>query len=99
LLLVASDLFDTGEVMVVDHLDRPVRSTCTWHIGFPDVLILVPFQNCEATLSGRWSAFGRLLRPPVTRSTGISLQGLVCNFYFPQGCLCKVCDVNYQIFL
>jgi hypothetical protein len=60
---------------------------------------LVPFQNCEATLSGRWSAFGRLLRPPVTRSTGISLQGLVCNFYFPQGCLCKVCDVNYQIFL
>jgi hypothetical protein len=99
MLFAASDLFDTGEVMVVDHLVRPARSSSTLHVGFPDVLHLVPFQNLEATSSGRWSASGCLLRPPVTRTTGSSLQGRVCNFYFCQGCLCKVCDVNYQIFL
>jgi hypothetical protein len=96
MLFVASDLFYTGEEMVVDHLARPVRSTSTRHVGFPDVLLLVPFQIFRATSSGRWSASGRLLRPPVTRMTGSSLQGLVCNFLFIQRCLCKVCNVNYQ---
>ena len=31
----------------------------------------------------------RLLRPPAMETTGKGLQGLVCNFYFLQGCLCK----------
>jgi hypothetical protein len=97
MFLVASDLFYTGEEMVDDHLPRPVRSTSTRHVGFPDVLLLVPFQNFQATSSRRWSATGRLLRPPVTRMTaGSSLQGFACNFLFFQGFLCKGCDVNYQ---
>jgi hypothetical protein len=99
MLFVASDLFDTGEVMVVGHLLRPVRSTFTRHVGFPDMLLLVPLQNFDDASSGWWSASGHLLRLPATSSTGSSLQGLVCNFLFFQGCLCKVCDVNYQIFL
>jgi hypothetical protein len=99
MLFVASDLFDTGEVVAVGHLVRPVRSTFTRHVGFPDVLLLVPIQNFEDVSSGRWSASGRLLWLPATTSTGRSLQRLVCNFHFFQGCHCKMCDVNYQIFL
>jgi hypothetical protein len=40
MLLVASDLFDTGEVMVVGHLARPVRSTFTRHCWISRCAIL-----------------------------------------------------------
>ncbi|OQU84992.1 hypothetical protein SORBI_3004G154466 [Sorghum bicolor] len=72
ILFIVSGLFYTGEEMVVDHLARPIRSTTTRHVGFPDVLSLMPLQNFEAASSGRWSASERLLRPLATRATGSS---------------------------
>jgi hypothetical protein len=92
MFLVASNIFYTGEEMVDNHLPRPVRSTSTRHVGFLDVLLLVPLQNFRAISSGRWSATGRLLWPPVTRMTESFLQGFACNFLFFQVCsnLCVI---------
>ena len=73
MLFVASDPFYTSKEMVVVQLARPVRSTTTRHVGFSDVLLLVPLQNFEAASSGRWSASGRLLRPPAPATAGLSL--------------------------
>jgi hypothetical protein len=98
-LFVASDPFYTDEEMVVGHLAWPVRSMTTRHVGFPDVLLLVPLQNIEAASPERWPASGRLLWSPATRMTGSSLQGLDCNSLVFQGCLCKLYDVNYQKFI
>jgi hypothetical protein len=50
-LFMASDPFYTGEEMVVGHLAWPVRSMTIRHVGFPDVLLLVPLQNFEAASS------------------------------------------------
>jgi hypothetical protein len=44
-LLVASDLFFTGDVMVVGHLARPARSTTSRHVGLFGMLLLVPLQQ------------------------------------------------------
>jgi hypothetical protein len=98
-LFVALDPFYTGKEMVVGHLAWPVRSMTTRHVGFPDMLLLVPLQNFEAASSGRWPASGHLLQSPATRMTGSSLQGLDCNSLVFQGCLCKLYDVNYQKFM
>lgn len=68
ILFVVSDSFYTGEEMAVGHLARPVRSTSTRHVGFPDMLLLVPLQNCEVASSERCPASGLLLWPPVTRN-------------------------------
>ena len=41
-----------------------------------------------------------LLRPSVTGTTGRTiLLGLCCIFYFLQGCLCKIWNVNFMIYL
>ena len=97
-LPVASVPFFTGEEMAFGCLPRPAHSSTSWHVGFPNVLLRVPLQNFEAS-SGRWTASACLLRPPATSTTGSSLQGLVCNSIFFQGCLCKLYDVNYHIIL
>ena len=94
-LCEASDSFYTGEVMAVGHLARPALSTTSRHVGFSGVLLRGPFQNFEAASLGWWSASGHLLRPPVSRTTGRFLQGLVCNFSFFEGCLCKMYGANY----
>ena len=91
--------FFTGEVMADGHLAWPARSSSIRHVGFPDMLLLVPFLNSAASSSGGWSAPRHLPRPPATRATGCSLQGLVCNFLFFEWCLCKLNDVNCQTFL
>ena len=96
---VASVPFFTGEVMADGHLAWPARSSSIRHVGFPDMLLLVPFLNSAASSSGGWSAPRHLPRPPATRATWCSLQGLVCNFLFFEWCLCKLNDVNCQTFL
>ena len=96
---VASVPFFTGEVMADGHLAWPARSSSIRHVSFPDMLLLVPFQNFEDASSGWWTASVRLLRPPATSTTKSFLQGLVCNSIFFHGCLYKLYDVNYQIFL
>ena len=74
--LVASVPFFTGEVMADGHLAWPAHSSSIRHVGFPDMLLLVPFLNSAASSSGGWSSPRHLPRPPATRATGCSYKDL-----------------------
>ena len=73
---VASVPFFTGEVMADGHLAWPARSSSIRHVGFPDMLLLMPFLNSAASSSGGWSAPRHLPRPPATRATGAPYKDL-----------------------
>ena len=47
----------------------------------------------------RWLPIEGLLHSPVTKITGRRLYGLICNFLFIQGCLCKSCIVNLYSYM
>ena len=47
----------------------------------------------------RWLLVEGFLHSPVTKITGRSLYGLICNFLFIQGCLCKSCIVNLYSYM
>jgi hypothetical protein len=75
----------TDDVMADGHLLQPGHSTSLQHVDALDMRLMVASKNCEKLSSGRGSASSyRLLRPPVTRSTGRTriLQGLDCSFIF-----------------
>ena len=87
---MASGLCPSGVVMAGDHLQRPGRSAALWYADVIDMLLLVPIKNYVPSEWGSASNYGRLLRSPATSMTGQFLQGPGCNFYFFQGCLCKI---------
>ena len=89
----ASDSSQSGDAMAKCHLLMPGRSACIKQIDF-DVL-LKTVTKIYVLSPERRSASSYVLRPPVAMMTGrICLQGLVCNFLFYQGCLCKHWDVT-----
>ena len=42
-LPAASVTFFAGEEMAYGHLPRSIHSSTSWHVGFPNMLLLVPF--------------------------------------------------------
>jgi hypothetical protein len=92
-MVVALDTLLSSKAMASGHLIRPECSAATKHIGVSDVLLLVPMKFSDVPSSGGWSASMSLLRSSATMRTGIVLPGLICNFYFFRGCLCKMWDV------
>ena len=65
---------------------RALASSCNL-----DVHLLLPLV--------RWLPVEGLLHSPVTKITGRPLYGLICNFLFIQGCLCKSCIVNLYSYM
>ena len=76
------------------------RPSLAWRLAFLryvddfDILLLEAIKNyvsssVRGTASSCWK-----LRSPVTRTTGVFLQGLSCIFSIFQGCLCK--NVNFE---
>jgi hypothetical protein len=61
--------------------------------GAPGLLVI---EAPDPLLSDDVLAVGHLARPSATGTTGRNLQGLGCNLFYFQGCLCKLWDVNYQ---
>ena len=88
---------------------RPVRSTFQEHIEFDMLFVVpfknykvsssrrVSASSCKlgtflCFFVQQWFAVW-LIRLPMTKIAGSSLQGLECIFYFSQGCLCKEANV------
>jgi hypothetical protein len=94
----ASGFLFSGEMMVVGHLVRPGRSAGKRYACAADVLLFVPFKTLKL-FRREEGRLQRLVRPPVTRATGRSLQGPICNFLYLQGCLCKCWVVHYQKYM
>ncbi|CAN6314273.1 unnamed protein product [Urochloa humidicola] len=90
LVIEAPDPLLSGDVF------RPVHSSITWHVGLPNVLLMVPLKIFIVLRREGGRLHGRQLRPSVTRTTGRNLQRLCCNLFYFQSCLCKLWDVNYQ---
>jgi len=65
---------------------RALASSCNL-----DVHLLLPLV--------RWLPVEGLLHSPVTKITGRRLYGLICNFLFIQGCMCKSCIVNLYSYM
>ena len=84
--LEASDSSSSGDAMADSH--QRGRSASTRHIG-SDVLLKTASKNCVSSPVRR-SASSCMLQPPVASKSGRSLQGLECNFFIFQGCLCKL---------
>ena len=89
---------------------RPVRSTFQEHIEFDMLFVVpfknykVSTSRMVSASSYKlntffcffmqqWSAVW-LIRLPMKKTAGRSLQGLECIFYFCQGCLCKEASVT-----
>jgi hypothetical protein len=94
----ASGFLFSSEMMVVGHLVRPVRSAGKKYACAAGVLLFVPFITLKL-FRREEGQLQRLVRPPVTRATGRSLQLPICNFLYLQGCLCKCWVVNYQKYM
>jgi hypothetical protein len=104
------DSLYSGDVVACGHLIRLGRSSVTRRIDVFDMLLEVPTKTCGPS-SGRKSASSstldvflrcvvRLFRPVATGTTGrMILLGLCCNFYFLQGCPCKIWNVNFMKYL
>ena len=92
-MIEALDPLYTGDVI------RLVRSAITRHVGVPDVLLMVPMKISDVLRRKGGRLHGRQLRPSATGTTGRILQGLSCNLFYFQSCLCKLWDVNYQKFI
>ncbi|CAN6320573.1 unnamed protein product [Urochloa humidicola] len=93
----ATDLLTPGDVMAFGHF-QPGRSLTKEHVDEFEVLLVEAIKTCDVP-SSEWrsASSSGWLRSPVTRATGRILQGLVCNFYFFQGCLCKIWNVIFVI--
>lgn len=99
LVIEAPDPLLSGDVMAIDHLVRPVHSALIGHVGVPNVLFMVPLKISYILRREGGRLHGRQLRPSATGTTGKILQGLSCNLFYFQSCLCKLWDVNYQKFI
>jgi len=91
--LVAPALWFLDEVMVDGHLLLGCSAFLRYVDDF-DILLLEAIKNyvsssVRGTASSCWK-----LSSPVTRTTGVFLQGLSCIFSIFQGCLCK--NVNFE---
>jgi len=98
-LLVIEDPLLSGDVMAIGYLVRPVRSAFTRYVGVSDMLLTVPLKFSDVLRQEGVRLHGRQLRPSATGTTGRNLQGLGYIFFYFQGCLCKLWDVNYQKFI
>jgi hypothetical protein len=96
LVIEAPDPLLCGDVLAVGHLAWLVRSVIIWHVGVPNVLLMVPLKISNVLRREGGRLHGWQLRPSATGTTGRNLQGLGCNLFYFQGCLCKLWDVNYQ---
>jgi hypothetical protein len=94
LVIEAPDPLLCDDVLAVGHLARLVRSAIIWHVGVPNVLLMVPLKISDVLRRESGQLHGRQLRPSATGTTGRNLQGLGCNLFYFQGCLCKLWDVN-----
>ena len=99
LVIEAPDPLLSGDVMAFGHLIRPVHSALIGHVGVPNVLFMVPLKISYILHREGGRLHGRQLRPSATGTTGRILQGLSCNLFYFQSCLCKLWDVNYQNFI
>jgi hypothetical protein len=99
LVIEASDPLLSGDVLAVGHLAWLVRSAIIWHVGVPNVLLMVPLKSSDVLRREGGRLHGQQLRPSATGTTGRNLQGLSCILFYFQGSLCKLWDVNYQKFL
>jgi hypothetical protein len=95
-VIEASDPLLSGDVLAVGHLDWLVRSAIIWHVGVPNVLLMVSLKISDVLRREGGRLHGRQLRPSATGMIGTNLQGLGCNLFYFQGCLCKLRDVNYE---
>ena len=101
-ILEASDSIVIGDV-------RPIRSTFQERIEFDMLFVVpfknykvsssrrVSASSCKlgtflCFFVQQWFAVW-LIRLPMTKIAGSSLQGLECIFYFSQGCICKEANV------
>ncbi|CAO2177745.1 unnamed protein product [Urochloa humidicola] len=101
LVIEVPDPLFSGDVMAIGHLARPVRSAITRHVGVPNMLLMVPLKMGNVFRREGGRLHGRQIRPSVAGTTGRNLQGLGCNLFYCQACLCKLWDVNvnYQKFM
>ena len=101
-MLAATTPMSSGGVMINGHVLRLVRSTALRYVDVV-MLLVVPFKNLEVSSSGRALAsscnLGVHLLLPLVRWLRRRLYGLICNFLFIQGCLCKSCIVNLYSYM
>jgi hypothetical protein len=99
-LLEAPNPFSFGDVMAACHLFRPARSMAIKCADAFVILLLVPCKNCVYSSGRRSASSSKWLQPLATRTTGrMTVQGLCCNFFFLQGCLCKSWNVNFMKYI
>lgn len=97
--LEAPDSCSSGDAMVDGHLLRLGCSTVKMYADEVGILLMVPLQTCQSSRR-RSASRSKVLRPPAATTTGrMTVQGLCCNFYFLQGCLCKSWNVTSLTFI
>jgi len=96
LILEASDSLRSDDEMADCHRFLPGRSAYTEHVG-----VSVQHKTATKICSSpeRWSGSSSALRPPAVRKTGRNLQEPSCNFFFFEGCSCKIWAVTTISFM